>query len=145
MSKHEICRAMLMGVEGFIDAEVPKRNFQRLRRKNPERETISEKCATNPDHLLKEDEPFCRLCGNNNPNFVTTLGLYDGVCQRLHGVEINIRKSIKLLENSDDEKKKAKRTESVDYWTTLRDAQLLEKHRLAQELAKMQSDERNAN
>ena len=132
-----------MGVDGFIGADLPKRESKRPRRKDPERKTIAEKCESNTDHLLIKGELFCRDCGSDNANFVTKLGLYDGVCQRLHGVEINLRKSLNLLDSSVNEKKKVKRRESVQYWTNMKNDLLKEKGALAEELVKMQSDERN--
>lgn len=137
MSKPEIY------VDGFIGADLLKRESKRPRRKDPERKTTSEKCESNTDHLLKEGEFFCRNCGSKNPDFATTLGLYAGVCKRLSGAEINLRKSLKLLDSSVNEKKKVKSRESVQYWTNKKDDLLKEKGALAEELVKMQSDERN--
>ncbi len=132
MNKNEIGQSMFTQWDE-IDSK-PTRS------KNPDRETVSEKCANNPDHLLKKGEFFCRHCGSNNENFVTTLGLYDGVCNRLGRAEINMRKSLKLLDSSVYEKQKVKRAESVQYWTDMKNDLVKEKDALAEELVKMQND-----
>ena len=115
MSKPEIY------VDGFIGADLLKRESKRPRRKDPERKTTSEKCKNNTDHLLKEGEFFCRNCGSKNPDFATTLGLYDDVCNRLNGVEINLRRTEKLLDSSVTEQQKSKRQETMDYLTNFKD------------------------
>lgn len=142
MSKQDILRTMTLQGDGYTGAEVP-RIEDRIRHLDPERETLLEKCHSNPDHLLRRGEPFCRHCEHRNSQFTEALGRYDEICKRLQYADINLAKNTKKLEESRDTdnaaKKIQKREESVRYWTDMRNARLQKKQLLAQELAQVQS------